>query len=151
MALNKSYLLVSTALSISLSSSVGWCLSSNKENVAKFLECHFQCWVTKRLWGLSFVAVQSLSCVPLCDPMDCSMPGSFALHNLPEIAQIFVHWMVMLSNHLILCHTLLIFLSSFSSTKAYFNESALCIRWPKYWSFNFSTSPCKEYPVLISL
>ena len=60
MALNKSYLLVSTALSISLSSSVGWCLSSNKENVAKVLECHFQCWVTKRLWGLSSIAVESL-------------------------------------------------------------------------------------------
>ena len=57
---------------------------------------------------------------------------------------------VMLSNHLILCHSLLLLPSIFPSTKAFFNESALHIRWPKYWSFSFSISPSNEYSELIS-
>ena len=55
---------------------------------------------------------------------------------------------VMPSNHLILCHPLLLLLSIFPSIRVFSNESALCIRWPKYWSF--STSPPNEYSGLIS-
>ena len=54
------------------------------------------------------------------------------------------------SNHLILCHPLLLLLSTFSSIRIFSNESALHIRWPKYWSFSFSTCPSSEYSGLIS-
>ena len=54
------------------------------------------------------------------------------------------------SNHLILCHPLLLLPSIFPSIRVFSNESALCIRWPKYWSFNFNISPCNEHPGLIS-
>ena len=54
------------------------------------------------------------------------------------------------SNHLILCHPFLLLLSIFPSIRVFSNESALCIRWPKYWSFSFSISPCNEHPGLIS-
>ena len=54
------------------------------------------------------------------------------------------------SNHLILCHPLLLLPSIFPSIRVFSNESALCIRWPKYWSFSFSISPSNEHPGLIS-
>ena len=57
---------------------------------------------------------------------------------------------VMPSNHLILCHPLLLLPSIFPSTRVFSNKSALCIRWPKYWSFSFSISPSSEYSGLIS-
>ena len=57
---------------------------------------------------------------------------------------------VMPSNHLSLCHSLLLLSSIFSSIRVSSNESALCIRWPKYWSFSFSISPSNEYSGLIS-
>ena len=58
--------------------------------------------------------------------------------------------LVMLSNHLILCHPLLLLPSIFPSIRVFSNESALCIRWPKYWSFSFNISPSNEYSGLIS-
>ena len=54
------------------------------------------------------------------------------------------------SNHLILCHPLLLPPSIFPSIRVFSNESALCIRWPKYWSFSFNISPSNEYSGLIS-
>ena len=54
------------------------------------------------------------------------------------------------SNHLILCHPLLLLPSIFPNVRVFSNESALCIRWPKYWSFNFNISPSTEHPGLIS-
>ena len=57
---------------------------------------------------------------------------------------------VMPSNHLILCHPLLLLPSIFPSMRVFSNESVLCIRWPKYWSFSFSISPSNEYSGLIS-
>ena len=57
---------------------------------------------------------------------------------------------VMLPNHLILCHPLLLLTSVFPSIRVFSNESALCIKWPKYWSFSFSISPTNEYLGLIS-
>ena len=57
---------------------------------------------------------------------------------------------VMPSNHLILCHPLLFLHSIFPSSRVSSNESALCMRWPKYWSFSFSIIPSKEHPGLIS-
>ena len=58
--------------------------------------------------------------------------------------------LVMLSNHLILCHPFLLWPSIFPSIRVFSNESALCIRWPKYWSFSFSVSTSNEYSGLIS-
>ena len=60
-----------------------------------------------------------------------------------------IDW-VMLSNHLILCRPLLLLPSIFPTIRAFSDESALCIRWPKYWSFSFSISPSGEYSGLIS-
>ena len=56
----------------------------------------------------------------------------------------------MTSNHLILCHPFLLLPSIFPSIRVFSNESALCIKWPKYWSFSFNISPSKEHPGLIS-
>ncbi|CAM9949364.1 unnamed protein product [Rangifer tarandus platyrhynchus] len=78
--------------------------------------------------------------------MDCSMPGLPVHHHLPELSI----ESVMPSNHLILCHPLLLLPSIFPSIRVFSNESALCIRWPKYWSFSFSISPSNEYSGLIS-
>jgi len=67
--------------------------------------------------------------------------------NLPKLMSIAL---VMPSNHLMLCHPILLPPSVFPSIKVYSNESVLCIRWPKYWSFSFTISPSKEHPGLIS-
>ena len=80
--------------------------------------------------------------------MDCSMPGFPVLHYLPEYAQIHVHW-VMQYSHLILCCPLLLPPSIFPRIRVFSNESVICIRWPKYWSFSFSISPSNEYSGLI--
>ena len=90
------------------------------------------------------------SCLTLCDPMDCSTPGHPVHHQLPEFNQTHVHWVVMWSSYLILCCPLLLPPSIFPSIRVFSNESALHIRWPKYWSFSFSISPSNEYSGLIS-
>ena len=90
------------------------------------------------------------SCPDLCDPMDSSKPGSVVLHYLLELPQIYVHWVRMLSNHLILCHPLLL-PSIFPSIRVFSNKSVLHTRWPKYWSFSFSIRPSNEYSGLISV
>ena len=79
--------------------------------------------------------------------MDCSTPGLPVHHQLLELAQTHV---VMSSNHLILCHPLLLLPSIFPSIRVFSSESALRIRWPKFWSFSFSLSPPNEYSGLVS-
>ena len=98
-----------------------------------------------------YVVVQSLSSVRFF-----VTPWSVA-HQAPlssTISQTLLKCMsiesVMLSNHLILCHFLLLWPSIFPSIIVFANESALHIRWPKYWSFSFSISPSNEYSGLIS-
>ena len=78
------------------------------------------------------------------------MPGFPAHHQLPEFAQAHVIESVIPSIHLILCHPLLLLPSIFPSIRVFSSESALRIRWPKYWSFSFSISPSNEYSGLIS-
>ena len=85
----------------------------------------------------------------LCDPMDCSMPGFPVHHQLLELGLTSTE-LVMPSNHLILCHTLLLLPPIPPSIRVFSNESTLRIRWPKYWSFSFSISPSNEHPGLIS-
>ena len=96
------------------------------------------------------VVVQSLSRVGLfatpwtaAFQVSLSFPISRSLLKLTDVES------VMPSNHLILCHPLLL-PSVFSSIRVFSNKSALCIRWPKYWSFSFSISPSNEYSGLIS-
>ena len=85
----------------------------------------------------------------LCDPMDCRMPG-FAISVSQNLLKLMSTDLVMLSNHLILCHPLLLLSSVFPSIRVFSNESALHIRWPKYWSFSFTISSFNEYSGLIS-
>ena len=86
------------------------------------------------------------SCSTLFDCMNCSTPGFPVHHQLKLIS----NESVVPSNHLILYHPLLLLPSFFHSIRVFSNESALHIRWPKYWSFSFSINPSSEHSVLIS-
>ena len=88
------------------------------------------------------------SCLTLCDPMGCIMPGFPVLHHLPELAQTHVHWVC---NAIQPSHPLVPFSSCLQSFPASgsFPMMTLQIRWPKYWSFSFSMSPSNEYSGLI--
>ena len=92
------------------------------------------------------------SCLTLCNPMDFSTPGLPVHHQLPEpfVKLMSISW-VMPSNHLILCHPLLLLPSIFPSIRVFSNELVLRIRWPKYWGFSFSISPPNEDSGLLSL
>ena len=87
---------------------------------------------------------------PTLKPHGLQLAGLLVLHYLLEFAQIRIHWVVMLSNHLILYRHLLLLPSIFPSIRVLFSELALIIRWPKYWNFSFSISPSSEYSRLIS-
>ena len=98
-------------------------------------------------------SVQLLSHVRLCDPMNCSTPGLRVHHQLPEFTQTHLHWVGDAFHrlcHLILCRPLLLLPSIFPSIRVFSNESALAIRWPKFWSFSFNISPSNEHSELIS-
>ena len=82
--------------------------------------------------------------------MDCSTPGLPAHHQFPESTQTHVHWVSDAIQPLIFCHPLLCMPSIFPSIRVFSNESALRIRWPKYWSFSINISPPNEHPGLIS-
>ena len=112
------------------------------------------------------------SCPTLSDPMDCSPPGSsihgnfqarvlewgaiafseasLSITNVWSLPKPMCIESVMPSNHLILCHPLLLLPSIFPSIRVFSNESALHIRWPKYWSFSFNSSPSNKHSRLIS-
>ena len=84
------------------------------------------------------------SCSTLCSPLECSTPGFPVLHYCFEFAQLMSVDLMMPSNHLILCHSFLLFPSVFPSIRIFSSESAHCIRCPEYWSFGFSISPSNE-------
>ena len=90
------------------------------------------------------------SCPTICDPMDCSIPGLPVHHQFPEFTQTQVHRVgdAIQPSHPL--SPLLLLPSILPSIRVFSNESALHIRWPKYWSFSFSISPSKEYSGLIS-
>ena len=98
-----------------------------------------------------FYSVQ-LSRIRLCDPMNCGTPGLPVHHQLPEFTKPVCIESVISSNHLILnlIQPSLLLRSIFPSIRVFSNESALRIRWPKYWSFSFNISPSNEHPRLIS-
>ena len=98
-------------------------------------------WV--RLWP-QFNSVTQL-CPSLCDPMDCRMPGS-PVHHSWSLLRLMSIELLMPSN----CLPLLLLPSIFPSIRVFSNESTLCTRWPKYWSFSLNISPSNEYSELIS-
>ena len=87
------------------------------------------------------------SCMTLCEPMDCNTPGSPVHPHLLELAEIYVH---RVGDAIQLFHSLLLLRSKFPSIRVFSNESALCMRWPKYWSFSFTIISSKQIPGLIS-
>ena len=100
---------------------------------------------------VQFNSVQLLSCIWLCDPMDCSTPSFPIHHQLLELTQTHVHQVgdAIQPSYPLLFPSLLP--SVFPNIRGFSNESAFPIRWPKYWSFSFSISPSNEYSGLISL
>ena len=88
-------------------------------------------------------------CPTLCDPMNCGQ-ASLSITNSRNSPTLMCIESVMPSSHLILCRPLLFLLSIFPNIRVFSNESALHIRWPKYWSFSFSISPPNENSGLIS-
>ena len=98
-----------------------------------------------------FSSVQSLSRVRLFStPWTTACQASLSITNSQSPRKPMSIELVMPSNHLILCHPLLLLPSIFPSIRVFWNESALHIRWPKYWSFSFNISPSNEHPGLIS-
>ena len=85
-----------------------------------------------------------------CDLMNRSTPGLPVHHQLQTLLKLMSIESVMPSNHLFLCHPLLLPPSIFPSIRVFSSESALRIRWPKYWSFSFNISPSNEHSGLIS-
>ena len=112
---------------------------------------HVSCigrWTLNHQHHLSSVAQ---SCPTLCDPMNHSTPGLPVQHQLPEFTQTQVHWVseaIQPSHHLSSLSPPALNLSQHQ--RLYSKESALRIRWPKYWSFSFNISPSNEHPGLIS-
>ena len=103
------------------------------------------------LSGLSS-SVQSLSRVRLfAIPWTAARQTSLSITNSWSLLKLMSIWSLIPSNHLILCHPLLLPPSVFPGIRVFSNESALWIRWPKYWSFSFNISPYNEHPGLISL
>ena len=103
------------------------------------------------LTTVQFSSVQSLSHIQLFASQWTATHQAFLSHtNSWSLLKLMSIESVMPSNHLILCHPLLLLSSNFFSIRVFSNESVLCIRWPKYWSFAFSFSPFSEYSGLIS-
>ena len=108
-------------------------------------------WVGRASNVVQFSSVQSLSHVRLfVTPWTAARQVSLSITNCQSLLKLMSIESMMPSNHLILCRPLLLPPSIFSSIRVFSNESALCIRWRKYWSFSFSISPSNEHSGLIS-
>ena len=102
-----------------------------------------------KIFSVQFSLVAQ-SCPTLCDPMNCSMLGLPVHHQLLESTQTHIHWV---GDDIQPSHPLSSLFPptyNLSSIRVFSNESALSIRWPKYWSFSFNISPANEHPGLIS-
>ena len=114
---------------------------------------YFECigiYILNSVWLLNCCCSVAQLCQTICDPIDGSIPGFPVLHHLPEFAQTHVHWVgdVIQPSHALL--SLLLLPSIFPSIRVFSSELALCIRWPKYWSFSFSMNSFNECSRLIS-
>ena len=108
------------------------------DKVTKAWRCMIPC--------IRFSSVTQL-CLTFCNPMDARQ-ASLSITNPQSLLKLMSIELLMPSNHLILCHPPFLLPSIFPSIRVFSNESVLCIRWPKYWSFSFS--PSNEYSGLIS-
>ena len=100
--------------------------------------------------SFQFSSVQSLNLVQLfATQWTAAHQASLSIINSQSLPKLMSIELVIPSNHLILCHPLLLLLSIFPSIRVFSNESAPCIRWPKYWSFSFNISPSNEHSGLI--
>ena len=109
------------------------------------------CPVSSILGCTQFSSVQSLSHVRVfATQCTAVLQASLSITNTWSFLKLMSIKLVMPSSHLILCFPLLLLPSIFPSTRVFFNELALCIRWPKHWSFSFTLSPSNEYSELIS-
>ena len=117
-------------------------------------QCTNRAWSYGIIWQ-SIATVQfssgAQSCLTVCDPpWTAAHQASLSITNFQSLCKVMSIESVMPSNHLILCHPLLLLPSIFPSIRVFSNESALRIRWPKYWSFSFNISPSNEHPRLTS-
>ena len=109
------------------------------------------CQADRAILETQFSSVQSLSHVLLfVTPWTAACQASLSITNSQSLLKLMSIEPVMPSNHVILCHPLLLSPSIFPSIRVFSNESVLCIRWPKYWIFRFNISPSNEYYGLIS-
>ena len=92
----------------------------------------------------------SLSCLTLCNPMNCSISVLPVHHHLPEFTQTHIHWISDVIQPLILCLPLLLLPPIPPSIRVFSNVSTLRMKWPKYWSFSVSISPSNEHSGRIS-
>ena len=122
-----------------------WCTESQDFGNTTFIHLYSE--DTRKV-----LAVQLLSCVHLFEtPWTAARQVSLSITNSRSLPKLMSSESVMPSNNLILCHPLLLLPSIFPSIRVFSNESALRIRWPKYWSFSFNISPSNEYLGLISI
>ena len=105
-----------------------------------------------QLWIILIIqfSLVAQSCPTLCNPWTAVHQASLSMTNSHSPPKPMSIESVLPSNYLILCHPLLLLPSIFPSIRVFSNESALLIRWPKYWSFPFNISPSDEHPGLIS-
>ena len=105
----------------------------------------------REAWQAQFSSVQSLSCVRFfAAPWTAARQASLSITNSRSLLKLMSTELVMPSNYLILCCPFLLLASIFPSIRVFSNESAVCIRWPKYWSFSFNIIPSNEHPGLTS-
>ena len=124
--------------------------SHHKHDIAFFYSTLFLQILLEQSY-LVISSVQSLSRVRLfATPWTAAHQASLSITNSQSLLKLMSIESVMPSSHLILCHSLLLLPSIFPSIRAFSKESALRIRWPKYWSFSFNISPSNEYSGLIS-
>ena len=121
---------------------------SSSHQVVKVLELQLQ---HQSFQWIQFSSVQSPSCVQLfLTPWTAARQASLSITNSRSSPKLMSIELLMPSNHLILCHPLLLQTSIFPSIRVFSSEWVLCVRWPKYWSFSLNISPSKEHPGLIS-
>ena len=145
---NHSYVILHKCLGIWLpvSQNRPWELSPDMHTLLTVLNT-----ILKR--SKSFIGLLQFSCSVMSDsatPWTAAHQASLSITNSQSLLKLISIELVMPSNHLILCHPLLLLPPITPSIRVFSNESTLHMRWPKYWSFSFSSSPSNEHPGLIS-